>query len=732
MPYKVNPTTGQLDYYEVSEGGGGGAAANLAFIPSPTTGTITSDSGTDADIPLANSTNSGLFSPAEKAKLAIALVSVGVSYLGAYNNGADYTYGDVVLYNGVLYERISNPNNPGYPPGTSSWEVFDPLIGSPSFDLWIRNILDNKVNVEAGKGLSTEDYTTAEQTKLAGIAAGAEVNVNADWLATSGDAFILNKPTSLPTANVKHSVKYAVAINKGQAVYVSGADGTNMIVSKADNSSEATSSKTLGLVTATGAANYQGEVITEGLLAGLDTSTATIGDAVWLGTNGNLIFWHYGGSTTKPVAPAHLVFIGIVTRVNANNGEIFVKPQNGFEFDELHDVLISSPVSGQILKLDTDNLWKNWTPNYISGSGTANYIAKFTGSGTIGINSLIYDNGSKIGVGITSPSALFHINNASNADSFLVEDSSNPDSSPFVIDKDGNVGIGNSSPGGTAAKVTIQSSDTEGTVRLGGGNGVGNARLFLQSSATDAYIDMYGNNQYLPLRIDAGPLSLNSAAGSGNVGIGTLTPSAKLDVLTTSVPSTGEILAQFRVSDDINSHLRVINSTGVDSSFIPVIEGKNSGTSVAFGTIGSGTTDTGNTAITIFDSRIGNAPVVTRPLFSWNNYGIPQMLISANGNVGIGTTNPGSKLEVNGDLKVSIVPNATTNTGKILVSDGGVVKYRTAAETIGDILTITTTGSSGPATLTGTTLNIPQYAGGSGSVPESIINSSLIFYANNC
>ena len=53
----------------------------------------------------------------------------------------------------------------------------------------------DKVDKVAGKGLSTEDYTTAEKSKLAGIEPGAEVNVNADWNAVSGDAQILNKPT---------------------------------------------------------------------------------------------------------------------------------------------------------------------------------------------------------------------------------------------------------------------------------------------------------------------------------------------------------------------------------------------------------------------------------------------------------------------------------------------------------------------------------------------------------
>ena len=58
-------------------------------------------------------------------------------------------------------------------------------------------VVSNKVDKEAGKGLSTNDYTTAEKNKLSGIAAGAEVNVNADWNANSGDAQILNKPANL-------------------------------------------------------------------------------------------------------------------------------------------------------------------------------------------------------------------------------------------------------------------------------------------------------------------------------------------------------------------------------------------------------------------------------------------------------------------------------------------------------------------------------------------------------
>lgn len=64
--------------------------------------------------------------------------------------------------------------------------------------------LGNKVDKVSGKGLSTEDYTSEEKTKLSGIAMGAEVNVQADWneTNTSSDAYIANKPT-IPDAQIQ-------------------------------------------------------------------------------------------------------------------------------------------------------------------------------------------------------------------------------------------------------------------------------------------------------------------------------------------------------------------------------------------------------------------------------------------------------------------------------------------------------------------------------------------------
>ena len=76
----------------------------------------------------------------------------------------------------------------------------------------VETALADKVDKVSGKGLSTEDYTTAEQQKLAGIAAGAEVNVQSDWTQTTdtADDYIKNKPT-LGTAAAAATTDFATA-----------------------------------------------------------------------------------------------------------------------------------------------------------------------------------------------------------------------------------------------------------------------------------------------------------------------------------------------------------------------------------------------------------------------------------------------------------------------------------------------------------------------------------------
>ena len=77
----------------------------------------------------------------------------------------------------------------------------DPLrVAFDAVNTMFTELYDKSVFKEAGKGLSTNDFTTEQQTKLAEIQAGAEVNVQADLLQDDDlqDDFVKNKDATLP------------------------------------------------------------------------------------------------------------------------------------------------------------------------------------------------------------------------------------------------------------------------------------------------------------------------------------------------------------------------------------------------------------------------------------------------------------------------------------------------------------------------------------------------------
>lgn len=159
----------------------------------------------------------------------------------------------------------------------------------------------------------------------------------------------------------------STTITTGTCVYLFGATGDHATVKRADNNNDTTSSKTIGVAGADITASNNGPIVTRGYVDGIDLSTGyTAGDVLWLGENGAF-------TTTKPTAPDHLVFIGVVVRAT-NNGIIYVATQNGYELDELHNVSLPSPNSGEFLKYngslwvaDAIDLGTDTTGNYMSG-----------------------------------------------------------------------------------------------------------------------------------------------------------------------------------------------------------------------------------------------------------------------------------------------------------------------------------------------------------------------------
>jgi hypothetical protein len=356
-------------------------------------------------------------------------------------------------------------------------------------------------------------------------------------------------------------------------------------------------------------------------------------------------------------------------------------------------------------------------------AGTDNYIPKFNGLSALE-NSVMYESGSNIGIGTTSPSYKTTIYSTSTTDSFPLVigqpnnanefvgiglsgfvasngavkagfvldrqttygvgdihilnnttlDNSNAtlSDSKLVIKQSGNVGIGTTSPS--------QKLDVSGSIAIsknaeyiyGKTSSGGNVRLLGINAGNVAYVGA----------IDSGPIStiFNASSTStiasfytsgseriridslGNVGIGTTSPSQKLDVttsgydgitLTRTAQSAGSLLSS-RAYDTSNT-LRTSNR-------------------ITFGsTAGSGAAD----GYIIFETAKSNTLT-------------ERMRIISSGNVGIGTSTPSSSLHVAGTTHLSGSFN-TAISGSILtvVGSGSAQPIFTVQGSQGELFSIT-------------------------------------------
>lgn len=167
------------------------------------------------------------------------------------------------------------------------------------------------------------------------------------------------------------------AMTKGQVVYIVGAQGNRVDVRLAQANAESTSAGTIGFVAEAIANGAEGWVQVSGSLYKLDTSALTAGAALYLsGTVAG------GYTTTKPSAPTHTVILGWVQRVSATVGSFYVKVDNGYELNELHNVLITSPANAQTLVYNAStSVWENNTVSLTAGVNGILPVAN-GGSGT--------------------------------------------------------------------------------------------------------------------------------------------------------------------------------------------------------------------------------------------------------------------------------------------------------------------------------------------------------------
>lgn len=209
--------------------------------------------------------------------------------------------------------------------------------------------------------------------------------------------------------------------------------------------------------------------------------------------------------------------------------------------------------SGTVLRKDSTGLVEFATLNSVLQSGPVDL-----GSQPLTTTGAVSTGAATIGGSITATSAIFSVSSSSDAvritqtgsgNSLVVEDSTNPDSSPFVVDSNGSVGIGTTSPttklhvestGFGAGRALFKSSDAGNYITIYGSNPVGtNDTAFIDFQdgdvANSAFIGLSGQ-----ATVQSGDLRFYTGGNigsvrliikkQGNVGIGTSIPAKTLHV----------------------------------------------------------------------------------------------------------------------------------------------------------------------------------------------------------
>lgn len=342
------------------------------------------------------------------------------------------------------------------------------------------------------------------------------------------------------------------------------------------------------------------------------------------------------------------------------------------------------------------------TSGELTGAGTANYITKWVGSTALG-NSIMYDNGTNVGIGTVSPSAKLHVNGAQQINGTLT----------ILREAASAISIFNAS--GTQSIGTISRGNS--------------AELSIQGVTTGLYLESGGSASagVTINAVAAAPITLSTTnserlriLSTGQVGIGVATPSARLHVLaTTEQTRTGYDASNYVNTTVASNAATIYNAVGT----LPSHTFSIGGTARAW--VYNNSVANGYSFATSGDLGVGASVASGATLFFGSNYSFgtgdyirhtaagtlnffgggttaaTEHLVINAGNIGIGTATPAAKLSVgsSSDFQVN--------------SSGKIAKYANSAITNGQLLLgSTSNGTFEKSTLTaGQNISISNGAG---------------------
>lgn len=454
-------------------------------------------------------------------------------------------------------------------------------------------------------------------------AIGASAAANTNWgtavgqgaSASAGGATVLGKGSSA-------SASFAVTIGAG-----SGSGYAGSIVLGGNTSASAANQFVVGA----GSGVSGGGGITDVYIGGYVTGQAGSGNAVVNAFPVSTVYHATGGSGSNIAGGS----IGIAGGQGTGTGvggnitlQVAPAGSTGSSLNALSTIVTVSPTTQNVL---IQSSGATLIPLVVQGatsqSADLQQWQTSTGSKVLGVNSsgsiTWYSSGSSVATASVGGGSLLIVLNSATYQF-------NNNSAASLISNGTSMGISNSQ-GGYVSSVTC-TGNTTGSVVLA----VANTTVLTTSLTTQNVLIQSSGATLIPLVVKG------AASQSGNLFQCNDSSSNILYYIksdggiystVTAVASTAETLMKLTISDNTSSYIQIVNASSTDSTFLPTLEGVQSGTGTPLGLTATGTTDTGTNPLILITARIsGGVDVATRPLLQLNNRATPILKITAGNN----------------------------------------------------------------------------------------------------